>query len=92
MVNHATKNKMVEIMVAPYLTGTVNHATMGKIAKITDYINLARRLVWITESVLVWDVDNDGQRGEAEDEDSSMSDTSILCTRDRDLLISIKAN
>ena len=28
---------------------------------------------------------DDGQRGEAEDEDGSTSDTSILCTCDRDL-------
>ena len=50
--------------------------------EITDYINLARGLVWITDSVLIWDVDDDGQRGEAEDEDGLTSDTSILCTRD----------
>ena len=46
--------------------------------------------------LLIWDVDDDGQRGKAEDEDDSMRDTSILCTRNRDLLsdllIPIKAN
>ena len=45
--------------------------------------------MWITDSVLIWDVDDDGQRGEAEDKDGSTSDTTILCTRDRDLQISI---
>ena len=65
---------------------------MDETAKITDYINLGRGLAWITDSVLIWDVDDDGQKGEAEDEDSSTSDTSILCIRDRDFLISIKAN
>ena len=39
----------------------------------------------ITDSVLIWDVNNDGQRGEAKDKDSLTSDTSILCTRDCDL-------
>ena len=34
MVNHATKNKTVEITVAPYLAGTVNHATMDETVKI----------------------------------------------------------
>ena len=87
-----TKNEMLEIMVAPYLAGMVDHATMDETAKITDYINLACGLTWITDSVLIWDVNDDGQRGEAEDEDSLTSDTSILCTRDRDLLIPIKAN
>ena len=37
-------------------------------------------------------MDDDGQRGKAEDKDGLTSDTSILCTRDRDLLIPIKAN
>ena len=37
-------------------------------------------------------MNNDGQRGEAEGEDGATSDTSILCTHDRDLLIPIKAN
>ena len=70
----------------------VNHATMDKTAKITDYINLARGLEWITDSVLIWDVDGNGQREEAEHEDSSTSHTSILCTCDHDWLIPIKAN
>ena len=30
-------NETVEITVAPYLAGTVNHATMDETAKITDY-------------------------------------------------------
>ena len=39
------------------------------------------------------DVDDNVQRGEAEDEDGSTSDTFILCTHDpSDLLIPIKAN
>ena len=38
------KNEMVEIMVAPYLAGTVNHAMMDETAKITDCINWARGL------------------------------------------------
>ena len=80
------KNKIVEITVAPYLAAM-------PMAKVTDYINLVRQLVWIADSVLIgtWMTMD---RGEAEDEDSSMSDTSILCTRDRDhdLLIPIKAN
>ena len=29
-------------------------------------INLSRGLACITESVLIWDIDDDGQRGEAE--------------------------
>ena len=37
MINHATKNNTVEITVAPYLAGTVNHAMMDETAKITDY-------------------------------------------------------
>ena len=81
------KNETLEITVAPYLAGTVNHATMDEMANITDHINLARGLVWITDSVLIWDMNNDGQRGEAEDEDGSTSDTSILCTHDCDLLM-----
>ena len=36
------KNKMVEITIAKYLAGTVNHATMDETVKITGYINLAR--------------------------------------------------
>ena len=64
---------------------------MDEMAKITDYINFACGLTWITDPVLIWDVDDDGQRGEAEDKDGATSDTSILCTRDHDLLIPIKA-
>ena len=41
MVNHAMKNEMVEITVAPYLAGTVNHATMDEMVKNTDYFNFA---------------------------------------------------
>ena len=52
---------MVGITVAPYLAGTVNHATMDETVKITDYINLARGLIWITDSLLIWDMDDDGQ-------------------------------
>ena len=37
-------------------------------------------------------MDNNGQRGEAEDEDGSTSNISIVCTCDHDLLIPIKAN
>ena len=48
-------------------------------------------LMWIADSVLIWDVNDDGQRGEAEDKDSETSDTSILCTHDCDLLIPNKA-
>ena len=59
---------------------------MDETTKITDYINFLRWPVWITDSVFIWDVDDDGQRGEAEDEDGVTSDTSMLCTRDRDLL------
>ena len=44
---------MVEITVAPYLAGMVNHATMDETVKITDYVNLARGLVWIIVSVLI---------------------------------------
>ena len=51
MVNHAMKNKTVEITVTPYLAGTVNHTTMDETAKITDYINLAHGLAWFTDSV-----------------------------------------
>ena len=48
MVNHATKNKTVEIMVTPYLAGTVKHATMDEMVKITGYnFFLARGLTWI---------------------------------------------
>ena len=57
------KNEMAKIMAMPYLTGMVNHAMMDKMAKITDYINLACALMWITDFVLIWNVDNDGQRG-----------------------------
>ena len=39
------------------------------------------------DSVLIWDMDDDGQRGEAEDEDSLTSDPSILCIHGCDLLI-----
>ena len=51
-------------------------------------------LIWHVDlhGLLTRDVDDDGQRGEAEDEECSMSDTSILCTHDRDFLIPIKAN
>ena len=44
---------MVEIKVAPYLAGTVNDATVDEMAKITDYVNLAHGLAWITDSVLI---------------------------------------
>ena len=44
MVNHAMMIKKVEITVAPYLAGTVNHAMMDETAKITDYINLTCEL------------------------------------------------
>ena len=69
-------------MVAPYLAGMVRHATMDEMAKITDYV-----LIWHMDShgLLTQDIDDDVQREEAEDEDSSTSDTSIQCTRDRDL-------
>ena len=53
---------MMEITVAPYLAATDNHATMDETAK----INLTPGFVCISESVLIWDVDDDGQRGEAE--------------------------
>ena len=60
-------NEIMEIMVAPYLVGRVNYATMDETTKITDYINLACGLAWIIDSVLIWDMDDGGQRGEAED-------------------------
>ena len=50
------------------------------------FANLVTFNTWITDSVLIWDVDNDGQGGEAEDEGGSTSATSILCTSDCDLL------
>ena len=54
----------MEITVAPYYAGRVNHATMDEIAKITD-------LIWHVDSrvllsLYIWEVDDDGQRGEAE--------------------------
>ena len=79
---------MVEITVAPYLAGTVNHAMMDETTK-----TLAWGLAWITDPGRGRQCT---ERGEAEDKDGSMSDTSILCTRNRDLLsdllIPIKAN
>ena len=36
MVNHAMENEMVEITVAPYQAGTVNHATIDETVKITE--------------------------------------------------------
>ena len=62
-------------------------------AKITDLIWHVHSRVLL--SLYIWEVDGNGQRGEAEkkkNKDSSTSDTSILCTRDRDLWIPIKAN
>ena len=38
----------VEITVAPYLAGMVNHAMMDETVKITDYN--AHGLLWITDS------------------------------------------
>ena len=46
MVNHATKNNTVEITVAPYLAGTVNHATMGEMMKSTDYTRQMLTASW----------------------------------------------
>ena len=55
MVNHAMKNETVEIMVAPYLAGTVNHATMDETVKITDYLISHERFAWITDSATTMD-------------------------------------
>ena len=40
MVNHAMNNEMANIIVTPYLAGTVNHATTDTAAKIIDNIFL----------------------------------------------------
>ena len=53
---------------------------MDETAKITDLIWHVHSRVLL--SLYIWEVDDDGQRGEAEkkkDEDGSMSDTSMIC-------------
>ena len=40
MVNHATKNETMEITVAPYLAGTVNHARWMKRSRLLTTLNL----------------------------------------------------
>ena len=72
MVNHATKNNMMEITVVPYLAGTARWMKHRRLLT----INLACGLAWITDlghQTRTW------MMREAEYEDSSTSDTSILC-------------
>ena len=58
MVNHV-----------PYWADTVNYATINEAANILIW-RVNCELMWITDSVLIWDMKDDGQRGEAEDKDS----------------------
>ena len=51
---HATRNEMVEITVAVYLAGMVNHATMDETMKITNYFEFARGFAWISDSAMMW--------------------------------------